>query len=82
MDIKKYYFGIIIKMERDCEYICLTFKSMIYFRLITSAVIILMLVYYGMIVGQLFGFWKITNRKISFVKLCIPFYYWIVSQKN
>lgn len=55
---------------------------MAYFRIITAVVVILMLVYYAMIVGQLFGFWKITYRKILFIKLCIPFYYWIVSQKT
>ena len=55
---------------------------MAYFRIITAIVVLLMTVYYAMVVGQLFGFWKITYRKISFIKLCIPFYYWVVSQKS
>lgn len=33
-------------------------------------------------VGQLFGKWKITNREIKFSLLCIPFYYWMVSQEE
>lgn len=55
---------------------------MAYFRVITAIIVVLMTVYYAMVVGQLFGFWKITNKEISFVKLCIPFYYWVVSQKK
>lgn len=35
-----------------------------------------------MVIGQLFGKWKITNREIKFSYLCIPFYYWIVSQEK
>lgn len=54
---------------------------MIYARLILGAVILLAMIYYVMIVGQLFGVWKITQRQISFIKLCVPFYYWMVSQK-
>lgn len=69
-------------MAEGCGYTCLTFRNMAYFRLITIVVVLLMFLYYTMIVGHLFGFWKITNKKVSFVKLCIPFYYWIVSQKN
>ncbi len=50
---------------------------MIYARLIFLAFMLLATIYYIMIVGQLFGLWKITVRKISFNKLIIPFYYWI-----
>lgn len=53
---------------------------MIYTRFISIAVVVLAFIYYVMIVGQLFGGWKVTNRKIKFINLCIPFYYWIVSQ--
>lgn len=53
---------------------------MIYTRLILIAVMVLLFIYYAMIVGQLAGWWKITNRKMHFVNLCVPFYYWIVSQ--
>lgn len=28
------------------------------------------------------AFWKITNREIKFSYLCIPFYYWMVSQEE
>ena len=68
--------------EKDDGSICLIFKNMAYFRIITAVVVLLMAIYYVMVVGQLFGFWKITYRKISFIKLCIPFYYWMVSQKS
>lgn len=55
---------------------------MIYARIILMALIVLSLIYYGMIVGQLFGKWKITRRKLTLGRLCIPFYYWIVSQNS
>lgn len=35
-----------------------------------------------MIIGHLFDAWKVTHRKITFTKLCIPFYYWAVSQSD
>ncbi len=54
---------------------------MIYARLIFGAFILLALIYYVMMVGHLFGAWKITQRPISFPKLCTPFYYWVVAQK-
>ena len=71
-----------IEKEKGSGSTCLIFKNMAYFRIITAIVILLMAIYYSMVVGQLFGFWKITYRKISFIKLCIPFYYWMVSQKS
>lgn len=36
---------------------------MIYTRLIMIALIVLMFIYYVMVIGQLSGWWKITNRK-------------------
>lgn len=54
---------------------------MIYARLLLGAFIVLALIYYVMVIGQLFGAWKITQRPITFAKLCMPFYYWMVSQK-
>lgn len=54
--------------------------NMIYTRLIMIALIVLMFIYYAMVIGQLSGWWKITNRKMKFVNLCVPFYYWVVSQ--
>lgn len=50
---------------------------MIYTKFVFGIVVILLVIYYVMIIGQLFGFWKITNQKLKFIKLCIPFYYWI-----
>lgn len=51
---------------------------MLYAKLILGAIVALLIIYYVMIVGQLFGSWKITNKKIKFNKLIIPFYYWMV----
>lgn len=53
---------------------------MIYTKIILTAFLILAFIYYVMVVGQLLGAIKVTNRQIKFVNLCIPFYYWIVSQ--
>lgn len=44
---------------------------MIYTRLIMIALIVLMFIYYAMVIGQLSGWWKITNRKMKFVNLCV-----------
>ena len=55
---------------------------MIYSRLVMLAVFALLVTYYSMIVLHQFGVIKITNRKVSFNKAVIPFYYWIVSQNN
>lgn len=54
---------------------------MIYTRFILGAIVILTIMYYIMVIGHLFGKWKITEREIKFSKLCVPFYYWIVSQE-
>lgn len=56
-------------------------NNMLYLRLIIGGTILLALIYYIMLVGQCFGLWKITMRELTFSKMCIPFYYWIVSQK-
>lgn len=53
---------------------------MIYARILLAVLIPLAAIYYVMAVGQLFGKWKITRRRITFAKLCVPFYYWMVSQ--
>lgn len=55
---------------------------MIYARIILGALILLVAIYYAMMVGQLFGSWRITQRPITFARLSIPFYYWMVSQKT
>lgn len=51
---------------------------MLYTKLILGAIVILLIIYYIMVVGQLFGAWKITNKSIKFIKLITPFYYWVV----
>lgn len=57
-------------------------KIMIYARVLLAAFVVLAVIYYVMVIGQLFGKWKITNREIKFSYLCIPFYYWMVSQEE
>lgn len=57
-------------------------KIMIYARVLLAAFVVLAVIYYVMVIGQLFGKWKITNREIKFSLLCIPFYYWMVSQEE
>lgn len=51
---------------------------MLYTKFILGAIVILLIIYYGMVVGQLFGTVKITSKSIKFNKLIIPFYYWMV----
>lgn len=55
---------------------------MIYARVLFVALLILLLSYYIMVIGQLFGLWKLTDRRIGFSSLCVPFYYWIVPQQE
>lgn len=50
---------------------------MIYTKFVFAIVVILLITYYVMVIGQLFDMWKITKSKLEFIKLCIPFYYWI-----
>ena len=51
---------------------------MLYIKLLLGAIIVLLIIYYVMIIGQLFGGWKITDKQINFNKLIIPFFYWVV----
>jgi len=51
---------------------------MIWIRLILTLVIMLMAIYYVMLLFQCVTDWfKFTNRKITFKRCLIPFYYWI-----
>lgn len=50
---------------------------MLYTRVILVAFVVLLIIYYFMVIGQLFGGWKITNKKIKMSKLIVPFYYWM-----
>lgn len=50
---------------------------MIYARIILVLLILLIVVYYAMIVAHLSGVINLTDRKVEFSKLCIPFYYWV-----
>lgn len=55
---------------------------MLYTKLILGAVVILLIIYYIMVVGQLCDALKFTNRQIKFKKLVIPFYYWVDMEKK
>lgn len=55
---------------------------MIWIRLIITIVFVLLVIYYGMIVAQLGGFLRITNRRMEFGRLIVPFYYWIAPQSE
>ena len=50
---------------------------MIWFRLLTLLVIYIAIAYYAMVLLHCLGMIKFTNRKITFGRLIIPFYYWI-----
>lgn len=50
---------------------------MFYSKLILGAIVILLIIYYIMVTGQLYGVFKFTNKSIKFKKLVIPFYYWV-----
>lgn len=53
---------------------------MIWIRLISIAFAILYAIYYVMLISQLFGAFKFTNRKFTFGRCLVPFYYWIAPQ--
>jgi len=55
---------------------------MIWIRLIITIVFVLLVIYYGMVVAQLGGFLRITNRRMEFGRLIVPFYYWIAPQSE
>lgn len=48
---------------------------MIYARILVIALIVLLLVYYVLTIGQAFGLWRYTYKTIS-LRGFIPFYYW------
>ena len=53
---------------------------MIWLRILISMFAYLGAIYYIMLLFQLFGKLKFTNRKMTFLRCVTPFYYWIVSQ--
>lgn len=50
---------------------------MLYLRVIVILLIILLALYYIMVVCYILGWVNLTNRKITFLRCMIPFYYWI-----
>lgn len=55
---------------------------MIWIRLVTFLISFLIGIYYIMLVIQLYGGIKFTNRKFTFLRCIIPFYYWIMPQEE
>ena len=53
---------------------------MIWIRRVVIAFAILYGIYYFMVISQLFGIIKFTNRKFTFRRCLVPFYYWIANQ--
>lgn len=51
---------------------------MIYYRLFITAIVVLAALYYIMVVLHCFGVLKLSEKKVTFLKGIIPFYYWIV----
>lgn len=48
------------------------------YRAIIGALIVLCLIYYVMVMGQfLAGLIKFTNRRLTFWRALVPFYFWI-----
>ena len=55
---------------------------MIWIRIITLAFALLYGIYYFMLISQLNGNIKFTNRKFTFGRCLVPFYYWIAPQNE
>ena len=55
---------------------------MIWIRIITACLSFLLFGYYVMLVMQLFDIIKFTERKFTFARCIIPFYYWIAPYKE
>lgn len=55
---------------------------MIAFRVISLVIMLLLAIYYGMLILQLFGAIKFTNRKITVTRCLIPFYYWVTNPES
>lgn len=53
---------------------------MIWIRIILAILIVMMAIYYGMLILQCLTSWfRMTNRKITFGRCLVPFYYWVAS---
>jgi hypothetical protein len=48
---------------------------MLYIRILFLMFIVLYVIYYILVIGHLFGLWKLTNETMKFSKVIIPFYY-------
>lgn len=54
---------------------------MFYVKLI-QAVAFLWVIYIIFMLCHIYGLFKVTNRKITFWRMIIPFYYWIAPQQE
>lgn len=55
---------------------------MIAFKVMVFVIMLLLAIYYSMLVLQLFGAIKFTNRKITVTRCLIPFYYWVTNPES
>lgn len=53
---------------------------MIWLRILILAFAYLCIMYYVMLVLQLFGCIKFTNRNMTFLRCMLPFYFWVMPQ--
>jgi len=50
---------------------------MIYYRLLITAIVVLAAIYYITVVLHCFGLISLTEKKVTFLRGLIPFYYWV-----
>lgn len=56
---------------------------MIWIRIFITVILFLMAIYYAMLIFQCFTPWfNMTNRKITFGRCIVPFYYWIAPSEE
>lgn len=55
---------------------------MIYAKVLFILMFSLLMVYYIMVIGHLFGWLRLTKSEIELSRLFIPFYYWKQEKKD
>lgn len=55
---------------------------MVAFKVMVFVIMLLFAIYYAMVVLHLLGAFKLTNRKITFIRCIVPFYYWIANPES
>ena len=55
---------------------------MIWIRVFITILVVIMLIYYAMLILQIVGLIKFTNRDIRFSRAVVPFWYWIMPENE